>query len=266
MRRSSVFWGSLLLLFGILLLLNNLGIIAVNIWGVFWPLVLILLGLRLLWGFTLGRKRLESQQLAIPLENVPQADVVFQHGAGRLNVNGQASSVNLLEGDFYGGVESQISRMGSSTNIKLSAPNVFFPWDWVGFSSPQGLTWDVRINPNIPLSLDFRTGASESIIDLSSLKVTDFRLDTGASTSTITFPSSAGITNARIHTGAAALKVYIPQGVAAQIEIKSGMAGINVNQQRFPKVGSVYESPDYPSAANRVQVQIETGVGSVDIY
>lgn len=129
----------------------------------------------------------------------------------------------------------------------------------------QGLTWDINFNPDIPLKLDLRTGASENILDLSGLKVTDFRLDTGASSTNITFPANAGQTYARIHTGAAGLKIRIPDGVAAHIEVKSGMAGININPTRFPHSASGYESPDYAASTNRADIHIETGVGSVDI-
>ena len=42
MRRGSLFWGAILVILGILILLDNLGVLAgVSIWNVFWPLLLI---------------------------------------------------------------------------------------------------------------------------------------------------------------------------------------------------------------------------------
>lgn len=47
-RRNGLFWGSILILAGVLLLLNNLGYLG-GFWRFFWPLLLILLGLWMGW-------------------------------------------------------------------------------------------------------------------------------------------------------------------------------------------------------------------------
>lgn len=48
---SSIFWGVVFLLFGVLFLLNNLGLIYFNLWDFiadWWPLVLVILGLSII--------------------------------------------------------------------------------------------------------------------------------------------------------------------------------------------------------------------------
>ncbi len=47
-------FGAAVLLFGIILLLNKLGIISGSVWGYFWPILLILVGL----GIIFGRRRM----------------------------------------------------------------------------------------------------------------------------------------------------------------------------------------------------------------
>ena len=44
-----IFLGKLLIIFGVLLILQNLGIIPKGVWEFFWPLVLILVGINLVW-------------------------------------------------------------------------------------------------------------------------------------------------------------------------------------------------------------------------
>jgi hypothetical protein len=68
-----------------------------------------------------------------------------------------------------------------------------------------------------------------------------------------------------IHAGAARVNIRVPQNVAARIQVQSGLSGINVDLNRFPHSGAFYLSPDYETAANRAEIHIETGVGSVDI-
>lgn len=54
MSRSgqSIFWGIILLLFGVLFLLDNLGIMYFNFWGFiggWWPVILIVLGISIIF-------------------------------------------------------------------------------------------------------------------------------------------------------------------------------------------------------------------------
>jgi hypothetical protein len=261
----SYFWGGVLILFGALLLLRNTGIVTFNVWGVFWPLVLILLGVQALLSFS-GRGRVISpQDLAIPLGNANQADIHIQHGAGRLNMQAGSDPTVLVSGNFYGGVENNLSNTDGIAHLSLRAPSNAF-MDWPFFNANQGFTWDVLVNPDLPLVLDLQTGASESNIDMRRLKVTDFRLSTGASSTTITLPENAGQTRGRLSYGAAAVNILVPDGVAARIEINSGLFGKNIDTHRFVQRGNVYESPDFSAAANRVDLLIESGMGSVEIH
>jgi hypothetical protein len=38
-----------------------------------------------------------------------------------------------------------------------------------------------------------------------------------------------------------------------------------VDQSRFPRVGAAYQSPNYETAPNRVEMDIHVGAGSVDV-
>ena len=77
--------------------------------------------------------------------------------------------------------------------------------------------------------------------------------------------ANSGNTRADIDTGASSLKVSIPAGVAAKIQVKSGIASVTVDA-RFPRITSgLYQSSDYDTAANRVDMTIDAGVGSIEI-
>jgi hypothetical protein len=43
-----MFWGLLLVLLGVLMLLDQMGILAGDIWDIFWPLALVALGLSMI--------------------------------------------------------------------------------------------------------------------------------------------------------------------------------------------------------------------------
>ena len=79
MRRATLFWGFILILLGAILLLQNLGIITVNLWSIFIPVLIIAFGVWILWG-SLSRKSLRTEHFEIPIENIKQANLRIQHG------------------------------------------------------------------------------------------------------------------------------------------------------------------------------------------
>ena len=129
----------------------------------------------------------------------------------------------------------------------------------------HGYEWNLALAAGLPLRLILETGASESNLDLRDLKVTSLELKTGASSTSMTLPAQAGETSVHVSSGAASVKIDLPQGVAGRVRVQSGLAGIHIDPGRFPFNGSIYESPDYASAANRADIFVETGVGSVEI-
>jgi hypothetical protein len=264
MRKGTMFWGTILILLGVLLLINTF--VEIDVGKFIGPLFLIILGLWILWGVFSGPRTFETEEATIPLEGAGEARIHIGHGAGRLRVNSGASPDALLSGSFGGGVEQKVKREGdvldAKLNMRVSGAHFAFPWMW---GPGRSLDWDINLNEEIPLSLDLETGASDTRVDLSDLHVTDLRLQTGASSSDITLPASAGHTKAVIRSGAASVKVRVPEGVAARIKAGGGIADIQVNKSRFPRVGGVYESEDYATAENKVDIDIETGVGSISV-
>lgn len=263
MRRSSLFWGLVIMLVGIALLVNNL-FPGVNIHLYLWPGLLILLGIWFLLGPVFQRGSLEMESLSIPLDDSQSAEIRFQHGAGKLTLGAGSRPAVLVEGEFAGGVKQDLVRSGTSANLRLRSK----VWSDGPVISPapgvNGLNWNVGLTREIPLQLRFETGACEANLDLSDLKATDVHLQTGASRTEMTLPGRAGVTTVKVVSGVAEVVITVPQGVAARIKVSSGMAGIKI-AERFPLQGGVYLSPDFETAANKVEIAIDTGVGSVTI-
>lgn len=263
MRRGNLFWPTLLIAAGVLLLLNNLGILRVNVWGLIWPLALIAFGVSVLWR-ALFRRGIETEHAVVPLNGARRARVKIRHGAGKLQIYGGAGGLNLAEGDFGGGMELDTRHVGDDLEVEMSLPNVVFtPSDMFSGGS---LDWSVGMNREIPLMLDLETGAGKLELDLTDLQVTDLRLSTGASSTQVRLPAQAGQTRVDLSSGAASIVLHVPQGVAARIRTKGGLSSVKIDEHRFPRLGDTYQSPDFDMATNRVEVFAETGVGSIEVY
>jgi hypothetical protein len=262
MRRGTIFWGSVLILLGVVLLLENLGFLGnINVWGIIWPLLIIALGVWIIWG-NYFRKEPQHEQISIPLENAQHAHIHLQHGAGRLDIHAGTAPGELLAGDFGGGAEVNKREEGDHLKVKLNTPTQFLPFSWYpGYS----LDWNIALSREITLRLELETGASESHIDIGDLLISELHLKTGASSTTIRLPANAGFTRARIESGAASVNIDIPQGVAARIRSRGGLSSLNLDKSRFPLTGNVYQSIEYETAPNKVDIDIQMGVGSVII-
>jgi hypothetical protein len=259
-RRGSLFWGIILIILAALLLLNQLGVIVGSIFSYFWPLLIIAFGIWLIIGFFVRKKPVDGEKVSIPLEGATSAYIKLDHGAGRLTLCSGAEVGEIVNGTFGNRVSFKSHLEAGRLEVKLRTSQQVWAW-WPG----ESLDWDIRLNREIPISLKIDSGASASILDLSDLKVTDLDIDTGASSTELTLPANAGNTHVDIDTGASSLKVSIPVGVAASIRVKSGIASVNINSRFVPLNGGLYQSSDFTTATNRVDMTIDAGVGSIEV-
>ncbi len=266
MRRRSTFWGLVFIVAGVIFLLNSLGILAINAWNIIWPLFIILLGLWILWGVIspASKGAMATKSATILLDSAKQARIRVHHGAGRLAVSSAALGDKLVDGTFGGGLDYSSRRNGDMLDVlmQLAAGPLLGPWNWTPGTT---LDWNFALNRDVPLSLEFEMGASDNRLDLTDLKVTDLYVKTGASRNEIVLPGNAGCTRVRIEGGAASVAVQVPAGVAARIQSRGGLAGIQVDETRFPRFGGGYQSADYGTAANQVDIDAEMGVGSLRV-
>ena len=269
MRRSGAFWGLLLIILGGLFLLNTLGILSFSVWRLLWPVFLVALGISILLGLAGGRREYsgEPEFSSIPLEGASSARVKVPHGAGRLTMRGGAASGDLLSGTFGTGLDARTRREGDTRRVNLE-PDAREWWRWVspwtwGRGGPND--WSIDLNTDVPLSLKIESGASETRLDLTDVRLTELDLQTGASSTEVTLPASAGHTRVKIQAGMAEVKVRVPDGVAARIKATGGLADINVDRDRFPRSGEFHQSPDYDTAEHKVEIDAETGMGSLRI-
>lgn len=262
MNRSTIFWGSILMLLGAVLLLDNLGFFGdINIWGIIWPLIIITIGVWIIWGHYF-RKEPATEKISIPLEGAGHVRLHLLHGAGRMVLDAGTAPGELLSGEFGGGVEINKRQVGKDSRIKLNTPTQFIPFSWYpGYT----LDWKLTLSKDIPLTLELETGASETRLNLSELLINELLLKTGASSTNIILPAHAGSTRVSIESGAASVDIQIPQGVSARIRSRGGLSNLSLDKSRFPRAGDIYQSDDYETASNKVDMDIQMGVGSVTI-
>lgn len=294
---SSLVGPVILILAGLVLLLNNIGVLPWAIWGDLWrlwPLGLIVVGLDLI----IGRRRpglslalmllivvvggglilyagyatrgdVIAYKLNIASPAATSARVEIDFDAGTLNVDSALEGVSIATGslDYFANRNAPRANLdvndGRADISIASRDNSGFNFDWFG-SSPS-FNWDVHLSPRLPMSINADLGTGNSTLDLSGLNLTGLDLDVGTGNTTVDFPKPKASMEAKIDGGIGNLTLSIPDGVAARISVDSGIGNVDVDD-RFVKHGEdTYETANYASSAIKLDLKIDAGVGNVEV-
>ncbi len=261
MRRGNIFWGVVLIILGGLFFLKETGVIS-NVFGWFWPVLLILLGAWiLLERFLPAPAGDPGESFSIDLQGAARLALDFDLGAGSMQLTGGAAPGTAVSGTQATGMDRKSSLAGDTLEVKIGAGPSFLP-----FIGPSGGTWQLRLNQDVPLTLKVAAGASSLDFDLTDLKVTQMKIEIGASTLKVKLPANAGNTTVDIDSGAATLDLSVPQGVAARVRAKHEASSLHIDHSRFPmQADGLYQSADYDTTANKVEIDLDGGANTVNI-
>jgi hypothetical protein len=252
-------WPIVWIVVGVVLLLSTTGRLGTGPGELIaqgWPWLLVAIGVWLLLGSIAPGGSRGTERLSLSLRGASEASIRIRFGAGTLTAR-RALPGDLVEGTFEGGV---IHREMGPGRIELSQDTSYgLPW------LDRRSNWDMGLTAEVPLDLRLEAGASKSTLDLGETKLRRLDLQTGASETRVVLPRSAGVTEVRAEHGAASLTFEVPAGVAARIRTRMALGSSQVDESRFPRVGDVYQSIDYATAANRVDLDIQGGVGSLRV-
>lgn len=259
MKRDNLFWGTALILFGVLLFLQTQGIIT-NIFRYFWPLALILVGGWLILNVYWRPAPSAEETFTIPLGTAKSARFKFAHGASQIEISGGAPLGQALVGSSAVGVNHGSHLNGDQLEVKVDAGPSFIP-----LVGPATGVWRFQLTQEVPVTLIIESGATSQTFDLRDVQATRIELETGASTSNVTMPAH-GKSLLEVDSGAASINVRVPEGTAARIRIKEEVGSVNVDTNRFPRLDSgLYQSSDFDTAVDRAEIHIESGLGSISV-
>jgi len=286
-------WGIFLLFLGIVFLLQTLNILPWGLWGTlwrFWPVLIIVIGLSILlrhynaWlvsllvlailGACLGiaiwqyspslSSGIVTKSYSEPLDSLERAQIEIDFSAGSITINSlPLGSPSLVE------IDSEVRNSRKTISVDFHQQDgegkLYLSTVNQRFWGEAGIRWEVRFAKNIPLVINIKSAASNMELDLSKLKVTELRLDVDAGNYKVTTPSKAGTSDIEIEANAANIEVTIPDGVTAKIQVDTNLSALDVDKSRFPQQGDYYMSPDFVSAENRVELEIDCNVGRVQV-
>lgn len=258
MKRDNIFWGGVLILFGVLFLLQAQGIIN-NVFRFFWPLILMMVGGWMIVNVYWKSDSPSGTTFNIPLGEARQVRYRFSHGAAQIRIQGNAPSGQALVGTSAVAADHHSHLSGDVLDVKVSTGPSFIP-----VLGPSEGAWHYQVTKDVPAVLTIEAGASTFEVDLKDTLVSRVELKVGASNVDVTMPAR-GSSVLDIEGGAATFIVRIPEGTAARIDRTEGFVALNVDTNRFPASDHGYQSSNFDKAADRVSISLKAGVGTVNI-
>ena len=301
--RRGVFWPLLLIALGLVFLLQNLGFISGVSWfavASLWPLLLVLIGLDIAFARRWPLTTLAAEVLVIAAglalvayspglspgifvfgdgDGEGMTDVTVPRGSATslaLTVNAGATRSYQLSGGAQDLVDAHSANPELRARTSSRSGTIDVRLDQVsrgGFPRPaSGAAIEVHVAGDVPTSLTINAGAGEFDIDLSDIRVTDGRVNVGASSMRFVLPKPTGNVDIRMNGGASNIVIVVPDGVEARIATTGGFLSLHSENTRLGTAGVVggcvacgnsVETSGYGSAHDRVTLTISAGVTNI---
>lgn len=195
------------------------------------------------------------------LEGARRAEVVLDSSIADLNLTGSSTGQLLASGTLTSQRGEEIRRtfevQGDTAQLTLrTRSRVTLPIN-VG----RGGSWDLELTGRVPLALTVDTGVGRSNLDLRALDLVSLDLDSGVGDVTLTLPA-AGAFAVDVDGGVGDITVRLPRSLEARVTVDSGLGDVEM-PSGFSRTGDVYTSAGFDGATDRVEIDIDGGVGSI---
>jgi hypothetical protein len=295
MSISKFIWGLFFIGLGVLFLGSNLGWWGYDIFKhlvYFWPIILVLIGLRFIirddtvygviflilvagvvWAAATNpydiRSKMENNNGKTESENIvdenksnlTKATMTVNIGAAKMIMNGEAEDdLFHLRTENMGKIETNRNDVNgvSTVTIRETEQNLF----QTGFSNRR---FELELSDNIPLELTLNNGASSLEYDFSDVLLSQFNLNTGASSGTIKFGSKVDQLNGQIKAGASDLIIFVPKGYGVKVNNSSALTSLKTEGINLTKNDKIYESSDYSTNTKKITLELSSGATSITI-
>ncbi len=293
-RGLSVFGPFLFIGLGIVLLLQQTGMIQWSLWDIafrFWPLLVVAVGvdilvarrsflgavagLIILLALLLGGIYLmgpgpargtvvSSQKIAYPLEGATSVEADLTPDAGKVQIGSlPGTSASAIEGTLGQTVSGSVTADRTVSDGKaVITIQSNWPRAYV-FSRGDEFLWDLSLARIIPLSLHLTMGAGEIVANLTDLDPTSIDVKLGVGQLLLALPSRGDLA-VTVNVGVGQTEITLPAGAPISVQCTTGIGSCNLpNGSGF--WNQTYTSPGYDGAKYHIKITISMGVGEASV-
>ncbi|HHO56824.1 MAG TPA: hypothetical protein ENK21_10575 [Trueperaceae bacterium] len=206
----------------------------------------------------------ELHTISQAFKGAKTATISINPSVAKLNISPLNSTELLIEGEISTHdnekliTDSTLSNGHINYEIKTKKKNLL-----ANINSKGDLVWNLKLNPSISSNLQISTGVGSATLDLYEFNLSKLKLKTGVGNAKITLSRHGGY-DANIASGVGEITLKIPSELAIRIKVSKGVGSIKIDGS-FTKQDNYYYSSNYDSSSNRVNLDINSGVGSITI-
>lgn len=295
MRTGRLFWGSLFVIIGLVLLLERLNILSLDWdfgWNL-WPVVLILLGIAFLvrnkpvrwvlavlgalvlaslflsifsftWvpGWRGADRAPVSQKFAEPYDPaIRRATLSLDAGAGSF-VLGDTTAELLAAAtrSSFAEFTLAVERGSDSAEARFTMKE-----HKVRFHGPHGGNRaEIRLNAAPRWDFDIDVGAASVDVDLSPFMVEKLKLDVGASRIDLKLGSRAATTDVDVDAGVSSIRISVPESSGCEVRLDAPLSSKRLPGFQSANKG-VYRTENFDSSDRKIFVRVDAGVSSIRV-
>ncbi len=198
----------------------------------------------------------------VELDSAEFADVKLDMGVGELRVQGGAR--DLMEGYF----RYNIDRWKPEINYRISGSRGILT---VKQGESHRMTmgrkknkWDISLNDDVPINLIIDHGVGQGKIDLTGLTLKSVDIDMGVGELTLDLSGEQTQSlDIVVDCGIGSATLYLPDHVGIRARIDRGIGSVNAGG--FSKRGDVYKNEAYGKSDVTIDIEVDAGIGSVDL-
>lgn len=196
------------------------------------------------------------------------ARLKLEFGSERLELAGDSALQQALVGDlgyWRTPPDFRYSRSNGSLDVTIRQGRGDWP-AWLGPGQGEGdFSWGLRLSDKVAWNLELDTGASDSMLDLSLLRVSSLKVNNGASRLVVRFGDTGVTTTGKINSGVSDLRLEVPPSVGVRLRVDGALANTNIGGMGFILDNKTYTSPNFSSARSKVDLELDIGVSNLTL-
>jgi hypothetical protein len=292
-QREGIVGATLLVGAGVIFLLSNFGMLALDPWQVLirlWPLLLIavgfdvVIGRRNVWASLIGAMivltilagalwlfglhvpaggLLQSEEISQPLEDVSAARLRLEAGPGDFLLKALSDTKSLIAGKVSMApgrrFNQEYEQQGNTAFYQLRESGVMI---YLPRPRQTGWQWSLGVTPTIPLDLRTSLAVGNLSVDLSGLQISALDVNLGVGQANLILPQASDF-DGKISAGIGNIVIVIPAGVGVQLDINAAL--VNVDLPAGQRGRNRYTSPDYDTADQKINLELNMAIGNLRI-